>query len=95
MSMSIPQSCFRQLSRSSLRHGSLPAFLTPAFSQPRQTQCFSTTSPTMSRVGRSAIRVPPEVSLDFVDLPESSERSKKARGVDIPKTEAVVKGPLG
>lgn len=51
--------------------------------------------PTQSRVGRSAIRVPPEVSLDFVDLPESIERSKKSRGADIPTTAAVVKGPLG
>ncbi|KAE8356437.1 ribosomal protein L6, alpha-beta domain-containing protein [Aspergillus coremiiformis] len=92
MSCPLTQSCFRQISRSPLRQGSLPKFLTPAFSHPQRTQSFSTTSPTQSRVGSAAISVPPEVSLKFIDLPQTQVRG---RAKDIPKTAIEVKGPLG
>ncbi|KAE8151384.1 ribosomal protein L6, alpha-beta domain-containing protein [Aspergillus avenaceus] len=92
MSRILTQSCFKQLSQSSLRQGSLPVFLAPAFSYPQRTQSFSTTSPTQSRVGGSSISVPPEVSLKFIDLPQVQVRG---RAKDIPKTAIEVKGPLG
>ncbi|KAB8227533.1 hypothetical protein ETB97_010725 [Aspergillus alliaceus] len=92
MSSSLTQSCFRQLSRSPLRQGYLPIFLAPAFSHSQRTQSFSTTSPTQSRVGGAAISVPPEVSLKFIDLPQTQVRG---RAKDIPKTAIEVKGPLG
>ncbi|GMF67406.1 unnamed protein product [Aspergillus oryzae] len=92
MSRSLTQNCFKQLSRGPLRQGSLPIYLAPAFSQPQRTQPFSTTSSTQSRVGGAPISVPPEVSLKFIDLPQT-----QVRGVakDIPKTAIEVKGPLG
>ena len=92
MSSSIPQSCLRQFSRTSFRQGALPTFLTPAFSLPQRTQCFSTTAPAQSRVGGAAISVPPEVSLNFIDLPQTQVRG---RTKEIPKTAIEVKGPLG
>lgn len=45
-----------------------------------------------SRVGGAAISVPPEVSLNFVDLPKPATA---ARGKDVPKFEALIKGPKG
>ncbi|KAF7594002.1 hypothetical protein BBP40_010399 [Aspergillus hancockii] len=89
MSCSLTQSCLRQLSRSPLKQGSLPIFLAPAFSR---AQSFSTTSRTQSRVGGAAISVPPEVSLKFIDLPQTQVRG---RAKDIPKTAIEIKGPLG
>ncbi|KAI9046223.1 mitochondrial 54S ribosomal protein uL6m [Aspergillus affinis] len=91
MSRSLAQSCFRQLSRSPLKQGSLPVFLAPAFSSQR-TQCFSTTSPTQSRVGGAALSIPPEVSLKFVDLPQTQLRGMAK---EKPKVAIEVKGPLG
>ncbi|KAL4896163.1 ribosomal protein L6, alpha-beta domain-containing protein [Aspergillus ambiguus] len=88
----LTQSCFRQLARSPLRQGPLPVFLAPAFSPFSKAQSFSTTSPTQSRVGGAAISIPPEVSLKFVDLPQTQVRT---RSKEIPKTAIEVKGPLG
>ncbi|KAJ5173323.1 hypothetical protein N7492_005916 [Penicillium capsulatum] len=87
----LPQRCARQLLREPFQRGSLPLFLTPAFS-PARAQCFSTTTPAQSRVGGAAISVPPEVSLDIVDLPKNLSRT---RGKDIPKVSAQIKGPRG
>ncbi|EAW06639.1 mitochondrial 54S ribosomal protein uL6m [Aspergillus clavatus NRRL 1] len=90
MSNILPQSCLRQLVRSPLRQRNLPVFLTPAY--PQRTRYFSTTSPTQSRVGGATISVPPEVSLKFIDLPQTQIRD---RSKEIPKTAIEVKGPLG
>ncbi|OKP13161.1 54S ribosomal protein L6, mitochondrial [Penicillium subrubescens] len=87
----LPQRCARQLIREPFQRGSLPLFLTPAFS-PSRTQCFSTSSPMQSRVGGAAISVPPEVSLNLVDIPKSATR---VRGKDVPKFTAEIKGPKG
>ncbi|KAL5358489.1 hypothetical protein BJX96DRAFT_43790 [Aspergillus floccosus] len=92
MSCSLTQSCFRQLARSPLRQGPLPVFLAPAFSQFPRTQPFSTTTPAQSRVGGATISIPPEVSLKFIDLPQTQVRT---RSKEIPKTAIEVKGPLG
>jgi hypothetical protein len=92
MSNLLPQSCLRQLTRNPLRQTSLPIFLAPAYSHPLRTQCFSTTSPTQSRVGGAPISIPPEVSLKFIDLPQTQVRG---RSKEIPKTAIEVKGPLG
>ncbi|CAG7976876.1 unnamed protein product [Penicillium olsonii] len=89
--MSLPQRCARQLLREPFQRGSLPIFLAPAFSQPRS-QCFSTTSPSQSRVGGAPITIPPEVSFKLVDIPETLTRT---RGKDIPKFAAEIKGPRG
>jgi hypothetical protein len=45
-----------------------------------------------SRVGGTAISVPPEVSLNLVDIPKSTTR---VRGKDVPKFTAEIKGPKG
>ncbi|RHZ54376.1 mitochondrial 54S ribosomal protein uL6m [Aspergillus thermomutatus] len=92
MSNLLPQSCFRQLTRTPLRQTPLPVFLASAYSHPLRTQCFSTSSPTQSRVGGAPISIPPEVSLKFVDLPQTQVRG---RSKEIPKTAIEVKGPLG
>jgi large subunit ribosomal protein L6 len=45
-----------------------------------------------SRVGGAAISVPPEVTLNLVDIPKSATR---VRGKDVPKFTAEIKGPKG
>ncbi|RAL17354.1 mitochondrial 54S ribosomal protein uL6m [Aspergillus homomorphus CBS 101889] len=92
MSNLLPQSCLRQFARSSLRQGAASARPGSAFALPLRTQPFSTTSPTQSRKGGAAITVPPEVSLNFIDLPVVSARGAVK---DIPKVAIQVKGPLG
>ncbi|KAJ6095903.1 Ribosomal protein L6 bacterial-type [Penicillium sp. IBT 16267x] len=86
----LSQRCARQLLREPFQRGSLPLFLTPAFS-PSRAQ-FSTSSPAQSRIGGSAISIPPEVSLTLVDLPKSLTQG---RGKDVPKFAAQIKGPKG
>ncbi|KAJ9224509.1 hypothetical protein DTO212C5_5086 [Paecilomyces variotii] len=93
MSCAVSRSCFRQLMRDPLRNNAVPSFLVPAFSQPLRAQCFSTTSPAQSRVGGAPISIPPDVSLNFIDLPQAQTRGRSAK--DIPKTAVQVKGPLG
>ena len=83
--------CTREILWKSSQRCSLPLFLTPAFSTSRA-QCFSTTIPAHSRIGGAPISVPLEVSLNLVDLPEASVRT---RGKDIPKFAAHIKGPKG
>src|SRR5699024_9240511 len=85
-------SCLRQLSRNALGRASFPSFSSPAASLSRRTQCFSTTAPAQSRVGGAAISVPPEVSLSFIDLPQTQVRG---RTKEISKTAIEIKGPLG
>ncbi|KAL2012305.1 hypothetical protein VTN00DRAFT_5023 [Thermoascus crustaceus] len=92
MSCAVSRSCFRQLLRDPVRNTSLPAFLVPAFSQPLRAQCFSTTSPAQSRVGGAPISIPPEVSLKFIDLPQTQVRG---RAKETPKTAIEVNGPKG
>ena len=87
----LTQRCARQLLQESSRRSLLPLFLAPAFS-PSRAQCFSTTSPAQSRVGAAPISVPPEVSLNLVDLPKTLTRT---RGKDVPKFAAHIKGPKG
>ncbi|OQE22941.1 hypothetical protein PENSTE_c009G04274 [Penicillium steckii] len=87
----LPQRCARQLLREPFQRGSLPLFLTPAFS-PSRAQCFSTTAPAQSRVGGAAISVPPEVSFTLLDLPKTVNRG---HGKDVPTHAAHIKGPKG
>ena len=88
----VQQSCLRQLNRKSLGRAKLPISLAGPFSRPLQAHSFSSTSPTQSRIGRAPISVPPEVSLNFIDLPQVHTRR---RDVEIPKTEIEINGPLG
>ncbi|KAL4908739.1 hypothetical protein BDW74DRAFT_72745 [Aspergillus multicolor] len=90
MTSFLPQTCFRQLVRSSLPKRN-PAFPAP-LSRSQPTQCFSTTPRVQSRVGGAAVSVPPEVSLKFIDLPQVQGRGA---GKDQPKIAVEVKGPLG
>lgn len=87
----LPQRCARQLLREPFQRGSLPLFLTPAFS-PSRAQFFSTTAPVQSRVGGAAISVPPEVSFTLIDLPKTLNRG---HGKDVPTHAAQIKGPKG
>jgi len=64
----------------------------PAFSQPLRAQCFSTTSPAQSRIGSTPVSIPPEVSLKFIDLPQTQTRG---RVKEVPKTAIEVSGPKG
>ncbi|KKK22892.1 hypothetical protein P175DRAFT_0497142 [Aspergillus ochraceoroseus IBT 24754] len=91
MTSLLPQTCFRQLARNSSRQR-VPVFLAPELARAQQTQCFSTTPRTQSRMGGAAISVPPEVSLKFIDLPQTQIRGKAK---DQPKVAIEVKGPLG
>lgn len=90
MTTLLPQSCFKQLARGSLLKRSLafPSHL----SRSQPTQCFSTTPPAQSRVGGAAISIPPEVTLGFVNLPQTQARGA---GKDQPKIAIEVNGPLG
>ncbi|KAL4804363.1 ribosomal protein L6, alpha-beta domain-containing protein [Aspergillus unguis] len=90
MTTFLPQTCLRQLARGSLRQRS-PAFPAP-LSRSQPTQFFSTTPRAQSRVGGAAISVPPEVSLKFIDLPQTEVRGGSK---DQPKTAIEVNGPLG
>ncbi|KAL4885660.1 ribosomal protein L6, alpha-beta domain-containing protein [Aspergillus karnatakaensis] len=87
MTSFLPQSCFRQLARGSLTKR-LP--IPPLRAQ--QTQLFSTTPRAQSRVGGAAISVPPEVSLKFIDLPQTEARGQAK---DQPKVAIEIAGPLG
>ncbi|OJJ45304.1 hypothetical protein ASPZODRAFT_152979 [Penicilliopsis zonata CBS 506.65] len=92
MSCSISRSCLKQLTRDPLRGSSLPVFLAPAFSRPLRAQCFSSTSPAQSRIGGAPVSVPPEVSLQFINIRNPKVRG---RGKEIPNTAIEIKGPLG
>ncbi|OJJ64133.1 hypothetical protein ASPSYDRAFT_84157 [Aspergillus sydowii CBS 593.65] len=90
MTSFLPQSCVRQLARSPLskRTPLYPSSLLR--SQP--TQYFSTTPRVQSRVGGAPVSVPPEVSLKFIDLPQTTARGTSQ---DQAKTAIEVTGPLG
>ncbi|KAL4942609.1 hypothetical protein BDV06DRAFT_211730 [Aspergillus oleicola] len=85
MTTFLPQSCLRQLTRGSLSKK------TPFYAA-QPTQCFSTTPRVQSRVGAAAISIPPEVSLKFIDLPQTQARGSSEIP---PKTAIEVNGPLG
>ncbi|KAL2822839.1 ribosomal protein L6, alpha-beta domain-containing protein [Aspergillus cavernicola] len=91
MTSILPQSCIRQLARISLVQRA-PTPLTPGLFRSQQTQCFSTTPRAQSRVGAASISVPPEVSLKFIDLPQTTVRGNAK---DLPKVSIEVSGPLG
>ncbi|PGH17405.1 hypothetical protein AJ80_04861 [Polytolypa hystricis UAMH7299] len=89
MSFAASRTCYRQFLREYTRANSLPSFLLPAFSPlPRQT--FSTSSPLQSRIGGSELSIPTEVSLKFLDLPQTQGRSQNN-----PITAIEATGPLG
>ncbi|CEL05081.1 Putative Ribosomal protein [Aspergillus calidoustus] len=91
MTSFLPQSCFRQLARQSLTRRT-PVFLAPESSRFQQTQYFSSTPRTQSRIGGAPISIPSEVSLKFIELPQLNVRGQ---GKDQPKVEIEVTGPLG
>lgn len=84
----------RQLVRDAGRSRELPSFLVPAASQRwliRQNSTVAAPAP-QSRIGRTPINIPPEVSLRFYDLPRGNSRS---RNPDTATTALEVTGPLG
>ncbi|KIV80554.1 hypothetical protein PV11_08047 [Exophiala sideris] len=84
----------RQLVRDAGRSREIPSFLVPAFSQrwhARHNATLVEAAP-QSRIGRSPITIPPEVSLRFYDLPKTNSRS---RNPDTASTVLEVTGPLG
>lgn len=84
----------RQLVRDAGRSREIPSFLVPAISQRWHTRHNATLAAPapQSRIGRSPITIPPEVSLRFYDLPKSNSRS---RNPDTAITALEVTGPLG
>ncbi|KAL2811495.1 ribosomal protein L6, alpha-beta domain-containing protein [Aspergillus granulosus] len=91
MTSFLPQSCFRQLARQSLTQRT-PNFLAPELSRFQQTKYFSSTPRAQSRIGGAAISIPSEVSLKFLDLPQTGGRGQAK---DQPKVAIEVTGPLG
>ncbi|KAL4795092.1 ribosomal protein L6, alpha-beta domain-containing protein [Aspergillus venezuelensis] len=85
MTTFLSQSCLRQLTRG-------PIFKTTPFSRAQPSQCFSTTPRVQSRIGGAAISIPQEVSLKFIDLPQTQARGSSEIP---PKTAIEVTGPLG
>ncbi|KAL5336664.1 ribosomal protein L6, alpha-beta domain-containing protein [Aspergillus crustosus] len=90
MTTFLPQSCLRQLARGSLTKKA-SNFSSPLL-RSQQTQPFSSTPRAQSRVGGAAISIPPEVSLKFIDLPQTEARGKAN---DQPKIAVEISGPLG
>ncbi|EXJ89262.1 hypothetical protein A1O3_02328 [Capronia epimyces CBS 606.96] len=87
------QSPLRQLVRNAGRSREVPSFLVPALSYSWTSRHNSTLAHVpQSRIGRTPINVPPEVSLRFYELPKLNARS---RNPDTPTTAVEVKGPLG
>lgn len=84
--------CLTRLLRDPARGYSIPTFLVPAFSQPSRAQCFSSTAPAPSRIGGTPISIPPEVTLNLIDLPRTQLRG---RAKEAPTTAIEVSGPLG
>lgn len=84
----------RQLVRDAGRAREVPSFLLPAASQRWLVRhnATLTASARQSRIGRTPINVPPEVTLRFYDLPRGNTRSRKP---DTPATALEVTGPLG
>ncbi|KAF3492399.1 mitochondrial 54S ribosomal protein YmL16 [Arthroderma uncinatum] len=102
MALAASRNCCRQLLRESSRINaaptstSPPSFLLPAFSRSSRSQAhpFSTSAPRESRIGASPISVPPEVSLEFRDLPKVQAASR-ATAEYTPVTAVDITGPLG
>ncbi|EGD86689.1 hypothetical protein H112_05194 [Trichophyton rubrum D6] len=95
MALATSRNCCTRLLRESSRlnaalsSATLPSFLLPAFSRP-----FSISISRQSRIGAAPIAVPPEVSLQFRDLPLDQTVSK-AQAKYAPVTAVDVTGPLG
>ncbi|EXJ95162.1 hypothetical protein A1O1_00281 [Capronia coronata CBS 617.96] len=87
------QPSLRQLVRDAGRTREVPSFLVPAFSQRVACRHNSTAvQAPQSRIGRTPVTIPPEVSLRFYDLPKFNARS---RNPDTATSALEVKGPLG
>ena len=82
------QPSFRQLLRQAAQTREVAGFLVPALSR-RQ---FSTSITRSSRIGKEPVSIPPEVSLQFIELPRSNART---RNVDAATSSVQIKGPLG
>ena len=80
------------LVRQSSLHREVPGFLVPCVIRQSQHRPFSSTPKSQSRIGRSEISIPPDVSLRFFDLPNLNTRTRK---IDTPKSAVEIKGPLG
>lgn len=94
MTWTVSRQCYSQLLRESARVNSVPAFLIPAFSLPQRPQTFSTSATRQSRIGAAPLSIPPEVSLNFINLPKS-KTVPRANAADIPILAVEVSGPLG
>ncbi|KAK0515135.1 hypothetical protein JMJ35_002514 [Cladonia borealis] len=70
----------------------LPDFLLPAFSSPRTSKSFSSTSKCRSRIGSEPLSLPPNVDLQILDPPV--QKNKSVALTEQPKI-VEVKGPLG
>lgn len=92
MTFAISKSCQRQLFRdcSFVKSPSSP-FL-PAFSSPNSRRPFSASRQCQSRIGSAALSIPPEVSLQFIDLPAAQSRTKASTA---PVTAVDITGPRG
>ncbi|KAM5474550.1 54S ribosomal protein L6 mitochondrial [Microsporum audouinii] len=99
MALATSRNCYRQFLRESSRPYAAstpvtqPSFLLPTFSRP-QALSFSTSAPRQSRIGAAPIAVPPEVSLEFRDLPLDKTTSK-VKAEYTPVTAVDITGPLG
>ncbi|CAK1355104.1 unnamed protein product [Cercospora beticola] len=72
----------------------LPAFLVPAFAQPRQqTSHFSTTSRCQSKIGKAPLAPPPEVTFRVIEPALSSSHARVSRNK--PGATVEIEGPLG
>ncbi|RMD43994.1 hypothetical protein DV735_g1126, partial [Chaetothyriales sp. CBS 134920] len=83
---------FRALLREAAKTNEVPGFLLPAYSPCNARRPFSSSRSQLSRIGRAAISIPPEVDLRFLELPKTGARSRRA---DTAATAIEVKGPLG
>ncbi|ETN39319.1 uncharacterized protein HMPREF1541_05542 [Cyphellophora europaea CBS 101466] len=79
---------FRRLLRQAAQTREISSFLVPALSQ----RSFSTSISRSSRIGKEPITIPPEVSLQFIELPRSNARTRK---IDAATSVVAIKGPLG
>jgi len=72
----------------------IPLFLAPAFQTSRQTKLeFSTTSQRRSKIGRSPLAIPPEVSFRVLEPPAISQATRMSRTQQ--STVIEVEGPKG
>ena len=82
----------RELLRDANSSSCPPSFLIPAFLSFQYRRCFSNTTTTRSRIGKTPVSIPSEVSLRLYDLPQNNTRSRRK---DVPSSAIEVVGPLG